>query len=134
MSDNIKKILQMVEEGKLDSAKAAELIEELNKKDNSSVQQIPQLEKSLKIMINKSNGEDVNINFPLKFIKSSIKAFGKLPVAISGSVNGDESIDTKAILDAIENDIEGTIMELNTGKGENINTVIEKSISNTNDN
>ncbi|MFZ1323168.1 MAG: hypothetical protein WAT71_16545 [Ignavibacteria bacterium] len=125
MNDNIKKILQMVEEGKLDSSKASEIIEELNKKDNSAEQQIASKNKSLRIKIIKSNGEDVNINFPLKFIKSSIKAFGKLPVSISGNINGTDDIDTKAILDAIDNNIEGTIMDLKTGKGENVKIVIE---------
>lgn len=125
MNNNIKKILQMVEEGKLDSAKASEIISELNKKDNSAEQKVPSGNKSLRIKIIKTNGEDVNINFPLKFIKSSIKAFGKLPVSISGNINGKDDLDTKAILNAIENDIEGTIMDLKTGKGENVQIMIE---------
>lgn len=125
MNDNIKKILQMVEQGKLDSAKASEIISELNKKDYPAEQQMPSGKKSLRIKIIKTNGEDVNINFPLKFIKSSIKAFGKLPVSFSGNINGKNDIDTKAILNAIENDIEGTIMDLKTGKGENVEILIE---------
>ena len=126
MDENIQKILKMVEEGKIDSQKASELIQALKEKETS--EQTPSVNgkaKALRIKVNSSKGEDVDINFPLKFIKASIKAFGKLPVNIKGSVDGVEDIDMKAITDAIENDIEGDIMNIKTGKGDDIKIVIE---------
>ena len=73
----------MVEEGKLTSEKAAELIEAL-KSDDTSDEQIPNGKaKKFVIRVKKSNGEDVNINFPLKFIKASTKSFMYMPLNMS---------------------------------------------------
>ena len=124
MDENIKRILKMVEEGKLTSEKAAELIEALKSDDASDDQTLQGKAKKFVIKVKKSNGEDVNINFPLKFIKASVKALGKLPVDIKGHVN-DKNIDFDAITAALESEAIGTIMNVQTGKGEDVKIVIE---------
>lgn len=60
----------------------------------------------------------------MKFIKASVKAFGKLPVDIKGHVN-DHKVDMEAFAAAIESEAEGTIMDLQTGKGEDVRITIE---------
>jgi hypothetical protein len=123
MNENISKILKMVQEGKLDADKAAELIEAIKSKEESTETK-PKTEKMLKIkVITADNSEKVNVKFPIKFIKASLKAFGKVPI----NIDGDEGskIDVQAIADAIENDIEGKIVECCTKKGENVEIVIE---------
>jgi hypothetical protein len=126
MDENIKRILKMVEEGKLSSDKAAEIIDTLkgNESTEESAQQNTGKAKKLVIKVKKADGEDVNINFPLKFIKASVKAFGKLPVDIQGHVN-DHKVNMEAIASAIESEVEGTIMDLQTGKGEDVKITIE---------
>lgn len=125
MDENIKRILKMVEEGKLSSDKAAEIIETLKADETTTEESAPKGKaKKLVIKVKKSNGEDVNINFPLKFIKASVRAFGKLPVDIQGKVN-DHKVDMEAIANAIESEVEGTIMDLQTGKGEDVRITIE---------
>ncbi|MCB0722327.1 MAG: hypothetical protein KDC73_04945 [Ignavibacteriae bacterium] len=123
MDESIKRILKMVEEGKLSSEKAAEMIDVL-KSGESTEETTPKAGKKLVIRVKKKDGEDVNINFPLKFIKASVKAFGKLPVDIKGHVN-DHKVDMEAFAAAIESEAEGTIMDLQTGKGEDVRITIE---------
>ncbi len=125
MNENITKILKMVQEGKLDADKAAELIEALNTKEKEeSVQVKPKGDKMLKIKVIAANhDEKVNVRFPIKFIKASLKAFGKIPINIDG--DKDNNIDMQAIAEAIENDIDGKIVDCCTSKGENVEIVIE---------
>jgi polyhydroxyalkanoate synthesis regulator phasin len=125
MNESIKKILKMVEEGKLDADKAAELIEAINTKEKEETAEVkPKGEKMLKIkVITADKDEKVNVKFPIKFIKASLKAFGKVPINIDG--DKDNNIDVQAIAEAIENDIDGKIVECCTKKGENVEIIIE---------
>ena len=125
MNENISKILKMVEEGKIDAAKAAELIDAINTKENTETAEVKTTgEKMLKIKVNTQEGDEkVNIKFPIKFIKASLKAFGKMPINVQGDTNHD--IDMQTIADAIENGIEGKIVEITSKKGENVEIVIE---------
>lgn len=124
MNEAVNKILKMVEEGKIDAAKAAELIDAINeKKEEESSAPKVQGDKMLKIKVLSNKGEKVNIKLPLKFIKSGLKAFGKIPINIDGST--EEKIDVKAIAYAIENDIEGKIVDCCTSKGDSVEVVIE---------
>ena len=123
MNENITKILKMVQEGKLDADKAAELVEAIKTKEESPEVK-PKAEKMLKIkVIAADQGEKVNVKFPIKFIKASLKAFGKMPINIDG--DKDNNIDVQAIADAIENEIDGKIVECCTKKGDNVEIVIE---------
>jgi hypothetical protein len=125
MNENITKILKMVEEGKIDAAKATELIEAINTKEKEESTEIkPRGDKMLKIKVIAANqDEKVNVRFPIKFIKASLKAFGKIPINIDG--DKDNNIDMQAIAEAIENDIDGKIVDCCTNKGENVEIVIE---------
>lgn len=125
MNENITKILKMVEEGKIDAAKATELIEAINTKEKEETAEIkPKGDKMLKIKVIAANqDEKVNVRFPIKFIKASLKAFGKIPINIDG--DKDNNIDMQAIAEAIENDIDGKIVDCCTNKGENVEIVIE---------
>jgi len=121
MNEEIKRILKMVEEGKLSSDQASELISALKEKETDSGQTKSSIDKQLKVNIKSHNGKNVNIKLPIKFVKGIIKATGKLPVHI----NGNQEIDMKAISDAIENDITGKIVELNSSEGDYIEVLIE---------
>ena len=125
MNENITKILKMVEEGKIDAVKATELIEAINTKEKEESTEIKSKgDKMLKIKVIAANqDEKVNVRFPIKFIKASLKAFGKIPINIDG--DKDNNIDMQAIAEAIENDIDGKIVDCCTSKGENVEIVIE---------
>lgn len=121
MNEEIKRILKMVEDGKISADQASELISALKDKETQSEQPKSSADKHLKVNIVSHNGKNVNIKLPIKFVKGIIKATGKLPVHI----NGNQEIDMKTISDAIENDITGRIVELTSNEGDHIEVVIE---------
>jgi hypothetical protein len=124
MNENISKILKMVEEGKIDAAKAAELIDAINNKQEEDKPAATNYsEKMLKVKVNSAKGENVNIQLPIKFIRSALKAFGKMPINIHGEHEHD--IDMQMIADAIENGIEGKIVDIKSNHGDNVEVVIE---------
>jgi len=120
MNEEIKRILKLVEEGKINSDQATELIEALKQNDDKH-DELPNGNKSLKVNVISGEGKKVNIKLPLKFVKSIMKATGKLPMKIQGS----EEIDLQLLSNAIENEITGKIIEVNTNSGDYIEVVIE---------
>ena len=120
MNEDIKRILKMVEEGKINSDQATELIDAIKKNDVVPAEQNA-WSKNLRVIVKSSEGKNVNIKLPLKFIKGILKATGKLPVKIEGG----EEIDMQVITDAIENEICGKICEVNTDKGDYIEVLID---------
>jgi len=123
MKENINRILKMLEEGKIDAEKAAELIEAIKEKETAQTEQTVAHEKMLRVRVLSAEGEKVNVNLPIKFVKASIKAFGKIPININGDTNHD--IDMQAIADAIENGIDGRIVDIDTTKGDKVEVIIE---------
>jgi len=123
MNENVKRILKLVEEGKIDASKAAELIDALNDKEPVQEPAPSNKEKSLKVRVLSGKGETVNVNLPLKFLKSSLKAFGKIPINIQGDKNYD--IDVQSIADAIESGVEGKIVDIKSDNGDSVEVVIE---------
>ena len=123
MNENITRILKMVEDGKISADKAAELIEAIKGKEAETGQDNQDCcgEKMFKVNVLSGKGDKVKVRLPVKFVKSSLKAFGKMPV----NVKGCEGIDMKVITDAIENDIEGEIMTVKSCDGDDIEIKIE---------
>lgn len=125
MSEEVLRILKMVEEGKISADKAQELIEALNVKDNS-IQVVSDndiMDKMLKIKVNSHEGDKVNVNLPIRFIKTMLKTFGKIP--IDTNVKGMESVDINLIADAIDNGLTGKIVDVNSSNGDIVEIVIE---------
>ena len=120
MSDDIKRILKLLEEGKINSEQASDLIDAV--KENS----IPQSntgakDKNLKINVLKEGKKKVNFSVPLKFAKAILKATGKLPV----KVHGVNEVDLNSLKNAIENGFEGKILNFSTDEGHNVEMLIE---------
>jgi len=122
MNEEIMRVLKMVKEGKIDEKSAAELIDTLKIEQESS-EQTPLEEKKLKIKVKSKDGDNVNINIPVKFIDSLGKAIKKIP-KIEG-VEGIEEIDIEEILHSVSNGLEGTIVDVKSGNGDNVEIVVE---------
>lgn len=122
MNDEIMKVLKMLEEGKIDTEKAAELIEVLSASKNS-VPAVIQSDKMLKIRVNSQNGDNVNINVPVKFIRTIGGAIKRIP-KVEG-IEGMEDIDIQAILEAVSDGLDGKIVDVKSEKGDNVEIVVE---------
>jgi hypothetical protein len=121
MNEQIKKILKMVEEGKINSDQATELIDALREKDNESGEQSGAKPQHLKIKVISKSGKNIDLKVPVKFIKGIIKATGKLPIYVDGK----ENIDMNVITEAIDNNLTGKILELKTDSGEYVEIYID---------
>ncbi len=123
MNDEIKRILKMVEEGKINSEQAEKLIDAIkgNEIERIEASEIQANGKNLKVLINSRRGDSLNFKIPLKFAKGIIKATGKLPIKIEGK----EDFDITPAIEAIQNEIPGKIYEAKSHKGDTFEMVIE---------
>lgn len=123
MKEDVQRILKMVEEGKINSDKAAELIEALNKYSN--VQQLSvsgNLDKMLKVRVLSATKDTVNVNVPIKFLKAIGNAVNNIKIP---GVSEQEGIDIKMIMEAIDSGLEGKIVDVKSGNGDIVEVSIE---------
>ncbi|MCJ7842578.1 hypothetical protein MUB24_17075 [Lederbergia sp. NSJ-179] len=129
MKEEIKKILAMMEEGKLDSEEATALIQALQEKEvvEEKVEGKEYLNKFLKIRI-MDQEEKVNVNLPLRLVKVALQSGLSIASKIPGSakyVDGIDKVDVDLILEAIEHEAEGQIVDITGKSGETVSIVIE---------
>lgn len=123
MKEEVKRILKMVEEGKIDSGKATELIEALNKP--TYVQQLPSggnLDKMLKVRVLSATSDTVNVNVPVKFLKAIGNAVNNIKIP---GISEEEGIDIKMIMEAIDSGLEGKIVDVKSSNGDVVEVSIE---------
>lgn len=129
MNDEISRVLTMVEEGKLDKAKAAELIEVLQGKDKpvelTKPASTPYLDKMLKIRVTSDQGDNVNVNLPIKLIKAVLRVGTSIAERIPEAEKYVKDIDVELLIEAIENELDGQIVDITSAKGEKVLVVIE---------
>ncbi|WP_062107124.1 hypothetical protein [Bacillus niameyensis] len=129
MREEIAKVLAMMEEGKLGTEEATDLIQALQEKQapNQVIQQRDYMDKILKIQA-EEKGNKVNVNLPLRLIKVALEAGINIASKIPESAKYTEAIDLvdiNLIMDAIENQIEGPIVDITGENGEKVSIVIE---------
>jgi len=123
MNEEISRVLKLIEDGKIDSKKGAELIDALNNSKQAEEPKKVSSDKMLKIKVNTQKGDDVNINIPVNFIKAVGGAIKKIP-KIDG-IEGLEEIDIQAILTAVSEGLDGKIMDVKTADGDIVEMVVE---------
>lgn len=141
MKEEIGRIIKMVEEGKISSEQASLLIEALKNNDNAeafyeaqNIETAPAFdkeafmkndfkasegEKFLQIRILSGDGDRVKINLPINFVKGILKVTGKLPMIQADQLQG---VDVAEMMDvitaAIENDLSGRLIDVETADGD----------------
>lgn len=140
MKEEIARVLKMVEEGKMTSEQAVQLIEALKistveevetpniKEEASGFDRESFLrndlkaspgEKFLQIRILSGENDKVKINLPLNFVKGVLKVTGKLPMI---QVEQMEGVDVPAIMEtimaAIDSDLTGRLVDVESSKGD----------------
>ena len=123
MQEEMKRILKMVEEGKIDSDKATELIEALN--SPPVTQQLSKLgssDKMLKVRVISGTDDNVNVNVPIKFLKAIGTAVNNIKIP---GVSEQEGIDIKMIMEAIDSGLEGKIVDVKSANGDIVEVTIE---------
>lgn len=126
-----KRVLKMIEEGKISAEEGLKLLEALesNPGDKVKVNKQPIVdeneflkidknsskEKMIYIRVISSDGERVKVNIPIGFFK----VLGSN--SLMGSSNLDKyNIDINSIIDAVENGFEGRLVEVNSDDGDRV--------------
>ncbi|GKX68903.1 SHOCT-like domain-containing protein [Inconstantimicrobium mannanitabidum] len=137
MKEERQRILKMLAEGKIDEEQAEKLLDALsNGRDENDTQAIEvsnvkggfeekysifrdevmkKHSNMLLIFVSSKEGENVRIKFPMSFVKLMIKAAGKENINLNG-VN----IDREVLQSAIDNDLKGRIVDIDSNDGDNV--------------
>lgn len=123
MQEDIKRILKMVEEGKIDADKATELIEALHSQPvTKELSRIASNDKMLKVRVISGTEDNVNVNIPVKFLKAIGTAVNNIKIP---GVSEQEGIDIKMIMEAIDSGLEGKIVDVKSANGDTVEVAIE---------
>ena len=117
----------MVQEGKIDSEKGAQLIAVLKDKETSALpsKQSKYLDKTLKIRVVSKENDNVNVNVPIKLVKALLKAGHSIAASIPQSQQYVKDLDINMLIDAIENELDGNIVDIQSANGDTVKVVIE---------
>ncbi|WP_391203496.1 SHOCT-like domain-containing protein [Psychrobacillus sp. L4] len=128
MNAEIEKVLNMVQEGKVDAAKASELIQVLKVRESGSTtspRSTTYADKMLKVRVVSAENDNVNVNLPIKLVKVVLLAGHNIASSIPQSQKYVKDIDISLILDAIENELDGQIVDVRSANGDTISVTIE---------
>lgn len=127
MKEEISKVLTMVQEGKIDSEKGAELISVLKEKESPTLPQKPNkyLDKTLKIRVVSHENDNVNVNVPIKLVKALLRTGHSIAASIPQSEKYVKDVDINLLIDAIENELDGNIVDIKSANGDTVKVVIE---------
>ncbi|ERI11767.1 SHOCT-like domain-containing protein [Aneurinibacillus aneurinilyticus] len=125
MKEEISKVLMMVQEGKIDSEKAAELIQVLKEKEASYIAPTAYLDKTLKVrVVSKENG-NVNVKLPIKLVKTVLRAGHGIAINVPQAEKYVKDLDIDLLIDAIENELDGQIVDIQSANGDTVAVIIE---------
>ena len=123
MKEEIKRILKMVEDGKIDMDKASELIEAINNPANlAQLSTSKNLDKMLKVKVLSATNDIVNVNIPIKFLKAIGNAVNNIKIP---GISDAEGIDIKMIMEAIDSGLDGKIVDVKSSNGDIVEVYIE---------
>lgn len=127
MKEEILRIMKMVEEGKIDSQKAAELIDALKSSDREEVLEPSRAkidlndDRMLRVKVNSANGDDVNVQIPVRFVKGVLAACGRIPMNIEGL----GEIDMNLLSQAIDSGLSGRIVDVKSSNGDIVEVFVD---------
>ena len=129
MKEEISRVLTMVQEGKIDAAKGSELIQVLKEKEETgnivSEKSTKYLDKILKIRVESAKNDNVKVNLPIKLVKVVLMAGHSIASKIPQAENYVKDIDISLILEAIENELDGQIVDITSANGDTVSVIIE---------
>ena len=129
MKDEISRVLTLVEEGKIDKEKASELITILQGKDQPELVTIkkegPYGNKMLRIRVTSEEGDNVNVNLPINLVKAVLKVGTTIAERIPEAEKYVKDINVDLLIEAIENELDGQIVDITSANGDKVFVVIE---------
>lgn len=130
------RILKMVEEGKISAEQAVGLLDALGQAEvpadapaGNWVEPVSAPDggyddKMLRVVVDTPEGDKVNVQLPVKIVRQMLKVTGKLPIQWEGSEKVDLEALTTAILECIDNETLGTIVDVSASDGSTVKVYI----------
>jgi hypothetical protein len=129
MRDEISRVLTLVEEGKIDKEKASELISILQGKEQPEIATVKKDAsygtKMLKIRVISDEGDNVNVNLPINLVKAVLKVGTNIAEKIPEAEKYVKDINIDLLIEAIENELDGEIVNITSANGDRVFVVIE---------
>lgn len=127
MREEITRVLTMIQEGKIDSERGAELISVLQEKEAALEPKKlnKYLDKTLKIRVVSKENDNVNVNVPIKLVKAILKTGHSIAASIPQSEQYVKDLDINLLIDAIENELDGNIVDIQSANGDTVKVTIE---------
>ncbi|MFJ8246940.1 SHOCT-like domain-containing protein [Peribacillus asahii] len=129
MKEEITRVLTMVQEGKIDADKGSELIQILKEKEETGNKLFEKptkyLDKTLKIRVVSAENDNVTVNLPIKLVKVVLMAGHSIAASIPQSEKYVKDIDISLIIEAIENELDGQIVDIKSANGDTVSVIID---------
>ncbi|GIN40656.1 MULTISPECIES: SHOCT-like domain-containing protein [Heyndrickxia] len=129
MKEEITRVLTMVQEGKIDADKGSELIQVLKEKEETGNKPFDKpskyLDKTLKIRVVSTENDNVTVNLPIKLVKVVLMAGHSIAASIPQAEKYVKDIDIDLIIDAIENELDGQIVDIQSANGDTVSVIID---------
>lgn len=129
MKEEITRVLTMVQDGKIDADKGSELIQVLKEKEETGNKLFEKptkyLDKTLKIRVVSAENDNVTVNLPIKLVKVVLMAGLSIAASIPQSEKYMKDIDVSLIIEAIENELDGQIVDIKSANGDTVSVIID---------
>ncbi|MBU5210291.1 hypothetical protein M3685_07880 [Heyndrickxia oleronia] len=129
MKEEITRVLTMVQEGKIDADKGSELIQILKEKEETGNKPFDKpskyLDKTLKIRVVSTENDNVTVNLPIKLVKVVLMAGHSIAASIPQAEKYVKDIDIDLIIEAIENELDGQIVDIQSANGDTVSVIID---------
>ena len=129
MKEEIARVLSMVQEGKIDADKGSELIQVLQEKEHTGNKLLEKptkyVDKTLKVRIVSTENDNVTVNLPIKLVKVVLMAGHSIAASIPQSEKYVKDLDISLIMEAIENELDGQIVDIKSANGDSVSVFID---------
>ncbi|MFC9539889.1 hypothetical protein ACFTQ7_08370 [Lysinibacillus sp. NPDC056959] len=126
MKEEIAKVLTMVQDGKIDAEQGSELIQVLKEKEETSNDKPTKyLDKTLKVRVVSAENDNVMVNLPIKLVKVVLLAGHSIAASVPQAEKYVKDIDINLIIEAIENELDGQIVDIKSANGDTVSVIIE---------
>lgn len=134
MSEETKKVLEMLAEGKINAADAERLLDKLSATQDPPANNAAATtakpaspgatKKFLRVLIERPGGDDVNVRVPLTFVRSGVKLAGVLPPKVLEKLR-EEGIDPILLNGRADEAIDELHVDMETKSGKHIRVFCE---------
>lgn len=123
------RILQMVEEGKITAAQAAELLAAVEEPASPSYEIVENEavynKKMFRVQVDSAKNDKVNIQLPVKAIKKLLEVTGKLPIPEDQLQGFDLEGMMTAVVECLDSQVMGDIVNVSTEAGDKVRIYID---------